>query len=85
MKRTRRVFRPEFKTKVTKEALKEQKTIAELAKQYTIAPAQIVCWKKEFLANVTAAFGASDSNLFDESKELELHELLGQKEIEIAF
>jgi len=37
------------------------------------------------LANATAAFGASDSNLFDESKERGLHELLGQKEIEIAF
>jgi transposase len=85
MKRTRRVFSPEFKTKVTLEALKERKTIAELAQQYTIAPTQIVAWKKEFLANATAAFGGSDSNSFDESKERELHELLGQKEIEIAF
>ena len=85
MKRTRRVFSPEFKTKVTLEALKERKTIAELAQQFTIAPAQIVTWKKEFLANATAAFGASESSFFDESKERELHELLGQKEIEIAF
>ena len=85
MKRTRRVFTPEFKAKVALEAIKEQQTIGELAQRFTIAPTQIAIWKKEFLSNASAAFSTNLKPSFDESKERELHELLGQKEIEISF
>jgi len=38
MKRTRRKFGAEFKSKVAIEALKERSTLAELAKKYELAP-----------------------------------------------
>ena len=38
MKRIKRSFRAEFKAKVAIEALKEQKTISELAQQYELHP-----------------------------------------------
>ncbi len=51
MKRTRRKFSASFKTKVVLEALKERKTLSELAEQFNLHPHQISAWKKEFLNN----------------------------------
>ncbi len=38
MKRTRRKFSASFKTKVVLEALKERKTMSELAEQFNLHP-----------------------------------------------
>ena len=56
---TRRKLTPEFKAKVVIEALREQSTLADIAKKYEISQAQLSRWKKEFLANAAAAFGGS--------------------------
>jgi transposase-like protein len=57
MKTTRRKFTAAFKAKVVLEALKERKTISELAEQFELHPNQITTWKKEFLENAEKAFG----------------------------
>lgn len=46
-------FTPAFKAKVAIEAIKENETIAELAKRFEVAPGKIVEWKDEFLANAS--------------------------------
>lgn len=56
---SRKKFSPEFKAKVALEALKEQKTIAELALQYDIHPTQIATWKKHFLKTAQRYFPRS--------------------------
>lgn len=66
MKTTRRKFTSAFKTKVVLEALKERKTISELAEQFELHPNQISSWKKEFLENAEKAFG--DDNSHEELK-----------------
>jgi transposase-like protein len=45
MKNTRRKHSDAFKTEVVLEALKERKTLAELALEYQLSPAQISTWK----------------------------------------
>ena len=45
MKNLRRKHTPSFKAKVVLEAIKEQKTSAELASQYQVHPGQIRSWK----------------------------------------
>lgn len=45
-----------FKTKVAIEAIKEKETIETLAKRFGLAPAKVVEWKKELLANAEQAF-----------------------------
>ncbi|MGK0365125.1 MAG: transposase-like protein [Saprospiraceae bacterium] len=47
----RRNFTAKFKTKVVLEAIKEQKTLAQIAQHHTLAPTQISKWKKEFLSS----------------------------------
>lgn len=56
MKGNRRTFKSEFKAKVALEAVKEIKTISELAQDYQVHPNQISHWKKEFLANAGKVF-----------------------------
>ena len=56
-KTTRKKYTPEFKAKVALEALKEQSTMAELAKKYEVSQVMISRWKGELLKNAGAAFG----------------------------
>ena len=55
-KQTRRKFAPAFKAKVALEAVKNQQTLAELAKKFEVNPIMISRWKAEFLANMGAIF-----------------------------
>ena len=48
----------EFKAKVALEAIREELTMAELAKKYGIHPTMISGWKKTAISNMASAFGA---------------------------
>jgi transposase len=56
MKQSRRTFSAEFKAKVAIEAIKEVKTISELAQNYQVHPNLISLWKKDFLSNAGKVF-----------------------------
>lgn len=49
-KQNRRRFDSKFKTKVVLEALKEQKTLSVLSKEYSLHAQQITDWKKQAIA-----------------------------------
>jgi transposase len=87
-KRTRRKFSADFKAKVVIEALKERNTIEQLAKKYELHPNQITIWKKEFLANASAAFGEPAAEASDKTREADMDRLyakIGRLEIERDF
>ncbi len=71
MKKTRRTFSADFKARVAIEAIKEIKTISELAQLYQVHPNMISIWKKEFLANAGKVF-ESGRNEAEEVKKLQL-------------
>jgi transposase len=52
----RRHFSPEFKKKIAIEAIKEQRTINEIAHEHQIHPVQISKWKKELLDGAISIF-----------------------------
>jgi len=58
MKRPRRNHSPVFKAKVALEALKGEKTIAQLAAHYDVHANQITSWKTQLLENAAGIFGA---------------------------
>ena len=60
-KQTRRKFSPAFKAKVALEAVKNQQTLAELAKKFDLNSVVISKWKAEFLENLSATFERSES------------------------
>ena len=56
-KRPRRNHSPMFKAKVALDAIKGEKTLAELAKLHDVHPNQINDWKNQLLERAAGVFG----------------------------
>ena len=86
-KQTRRKFSAEFKAKVALEAIKNQKTLAQLSQQYEVNPVTISKWKAEFLENMSLIFqGERSSSLESEDSEKDkLYSQIGQLKVELDF
>jgi transposase len=83
----RKRFSPDYKSKVALEAIREKYTVQELATKYEVHPNQITQWKKEALANMSAAFEKRKEKE-DRQKDKQIAELerrLGQKDMELDF
>ena len=57
-RRTRRTHSPAFKAQVALAALREDKTMAELCKEYEVHASQILDWKRQLLEGAADVFGA---------------------------
>ncbi|HVB00990.1 MAG TPA: transposase [Acidimicrobiales bacterium] len=55
----RNKFKPDFKAKVALEALKGDKSTAELAQIFGVHPTQIAKWKKQLLDSAASVFESS--------------------------
>ena len=86
MKRSRRKFTAEFKAKVVLEAIKEQKSLSELAEQFELHPNLISIWKREFLDNAAKVFskGNEIKNTIEEveKEKEELFKQIGRLKVE---
>jgi transposase-like protein len=79
-----RQFPDEFKAKVALEALKGQKTIAELASEYQVHPSQINTWRGILKERLAGAFRGKDSKALREKDETieQLQKIIGQMKLE---
>lgn len=88
MKAKRRRHEPEFKARVAIEALKNLRTIQEIAKEFEIHPVQVSEWKKQMIESASEAFGGSRKSVetddFEQQRE-SLHAKIGQQAVEIDF
>ncbi len=85
-KQTRRKFSAEFKAKVALEAIKNQKTLAQLSQQFEVNPITISKWKSEFLENMAVVFDRSSGKQSDASDSLDpLYAQIGQLKVELDF
>ena len=86
MKR-RRTYDDSFKARVALEAIKGERTIAEIASECEVHPNQVVQWKKRLLENVADIFSKKKDPELEEQKKLieELYRKIGQQDIELEF
>jgi len=57
MSTKKKSYSAEFKAKLVLEVLEGEKTINEIASTYGIIPKNLINWKKQFLENMSLAFG----------------------------
>jgi transposase len=62
-RRARRNHSPTFKAKVALDALRGERTLAELAKQHDVHANQIVDWKNRLLERAAGIFGADAASV----------------------
>src|SRR5437870_11668264 len=68
MKRSRRNHSSAFKAKVALQAIRGDKTLAELAQQHQVHATQISAWKQQLLEHAAELFG-SGQTLAQDSRE----------------
>lgn len=85
-KQSRRKFSASFKAKVAMEAIKNEKTLAELSKQFEVNAVVISRWKVELLENISSVFEKSSNAPKEEDVDLEkLYAQIGQLKVENDF
>ena len=83
----RKQFSNEFKAKVALEALKGEKTIAQLSSEYGVHASQINTWKQQAREKLPDLFGRS-SGLDEQRREAEqdrLYQQIGRLPVEVDW
>ena len=85
MRKPRRNHSASFKARIALEAIRGEKTVADIASHHEVHPNQVTTWKMQALGNMASTFGGQA--IADDGKEQirELREKVGQLTMENAF
>ena len=85
MRRPRRNHSAKFKAQVALEAIRGEKTIAEIAAHHEVHPNQVTAWKAQVLENLAGLFGGEPNVRDDKELIRELHAKIGELTVERDF
>ena len=77
----------EFKAKIAHEALKDEKTVNQIASEYQVHAAQVSQWKKQALETILEGFKSKkeQSKTEDGPTKDELYSQIGQLKVEVDW
>ena len=80
----RKSFDTEFMAKVALEAIREEKTLAELSSQYEVHRTQITKWRKRVLEGLVGIFQGEEARTAEEKEKVidELYRQIRQLKVE---
>ena len=83
----RKRYAPEFKAKVVLEAIKGERSMAELSSRFEVHGALIGEWRKTLLARMSEIFsdGRARRELGDEAEKARLYEEIGRLKVELDW
>ena len=77
---------PVFKAKVAMEALREQETVAEIARRYKVHANMVYKWRQQMLDNSSRVFEPQETNSSQPSeRDAELLQKIGELTVERDF
>ena len=85
MRKPRRNHSAAFKARVALEAIRGEKTVAEIAAHHEVHPNQVTTWKTQLLEKAAAVFGGEASAADDKQRIRELHAKIGELTVERDF
>ena len=87
MRRSRSNHSPAFKVKVALQAIRDDKTLSELAQQHQVHATQITAWKQQLLEHAAELFASGQSVAEDSQQQRvqELHAKIGELTMERDF
>ena len=87
MKKTRTKHSPALKAKVALAAIREQETVAEIARRHQLHANQVYKWKKELMDNMARVFEADSGRIGNDGseREAELLQKIGELTVERDF
>jgi transposase-like protein len=76
----RKKFEPALKARIALEAIKGEKTLAELSSEYGVHGTQISKWKQELIQRSGEIFSKPDNSMAQQYEELtdKLHKTIGE-------
>lgn len=83
----RKQYDNHFKARVALEAIKNQRTIAQIASHYSVHPNQVTQWKKRVLEALPEIFSAKPNRQQQDNEALtdELYRQIGQLKVEMDW
>ena len=85
--RRRKRYDGQFKAQVAIEAIKNQRTVAQIASEYGVHPNQVSQWKKQVLDQLPDLFTNQRSKSTTDSEQLvdKLYRKIGQLKVELDW
>jgi transposase len=85
MRKPRRNHSAAFKARVALEAIRGEKTVAEIAAHHEVHPTQVTAWKTQLLEKAAGIFGGDALAADGRERIRELHEKIGELTVERDF
>jgi len=87
MRQKRRTFSSEFKSRVVRTALREDKTLAQLASEFDVHPNQITEWKKQAIDSLPDIFSKKQKHDQQDNQQLidRLYRQIGELQVDVNW